>query len=67
MDSNHTIKKIGDRYRVFVNLGNGMRFLIHGSYDTEEAAETAYTTWLADDKDKRDYWAQAQPFEGTWG
>jgi len=68
VDNNHTVKQIGDRYRVFINLGNGMRFLLHGNYDTPEAdAQAAYARWQSDDKDKRDYRAQAQPFEGTWG
>lgn len=66
MDSNHTVKQIGDRYRVFINLGNGMRFLLHGSYDTPEAAEAAYARWQADD-DKRRNWHEFDQFTGAPG
>jgi len=67
VDNNHTVKKIGDRYRVFINLGNGWQFPLYGEHATPETAEAAYARWQSDDKDKRDYRVQVQPFEGTWG
>jgi len=66
VDNNHTVKQIGDRYRVFINLGNGMRFLLHGSYDTEADAEAAYARWKSADEKWRN-WNEFPNNEGTWG
>jgi len=66
VDNNHTIKKIGDRYRVFINLGNGMTFPLPGEHDTEADAQAAYARWQADD-DKRRNWHEFDQFTGAPG
>ncbi len=66
MDNNHTVKKIGDRYRVFINLGNGMTFPLPGEHDTEADAQAAYARWQSAD-DKRRNWSEFPNNEGTWG
>lgn len=64
---NYTIKQVGMKYVVFINLGNGYSFPLAGSHATEAAAETAYRTWKSDEAEKNERRVQAQPFEGTWG
>lgn len=64
---NYIIKQVGSKYYAFINLGNGMTFPLPGEHDTEADAQAAYARWQSDDKDKRDYRTQSQPFEGTWG
>ncbi len=66
MNNDHTVKQIGDRYRVFINLGNGWTFPLYGEHTTPEAAEAAYARWQADD-DKRRNWHEFPNNEGIWG
>jgi hypothetical protein len=58
MDKDYTIKQVGNAYRVFINLGNGMSFLLQGSYATIADAESAYNAWRLED-DKRRNWYEA--------
>ncbi len=64
MDKNYTIKQIGSRYYVYINLGNGYNFPLHGSYETIAAAETAYNQWQAEE-DKRRNWYEAYTSTGA--
>lgn len=64
---NYTIKQIGSKYVVFINLGNGYSFPLAGSHATEEAAETAYRTWKTLEDDKNNYRREFDLGATTWG